>query len=177
MTDTSPAPQPRLWTPSGFRDDAWSHAAEFDAPGSNGKVILPLAAFLEIPADERLRDRDRIGVLLAPAEPVEAIVDVLDQVALVALSFPAFNDGRSFSKAELLRSRYGYAGPLRATGQVLVDQLPHMLRVGFDEFEVSHPVLVARLEAGETGGIPFQYQPAATSSEATGGYSWRRVRE
>jgi uncharacterized protein (DUF934 family) len=177
MTDLPPAPQPRLWTPSGFRDDAWSHAEEFDAPGSNGKLILPLKAFLEIPADERLRDRERIGVLLAPADPVEAIADLLDHLALVALSFPAFNDGRSFSKAELLRSRHGYSGPIRATGQVLVDQLPHMLRVGFDEFEVSNPVLIERLEKGETGGIALQYQPTATSGDATGGYSWRRVRE
>lgn len=177
MTEPAPAPETRLWTPSGFRDDEWSHSEEFDAPGSNGKLILPLSAFLEIPADERLRDRDRIGVLLAPADPVEAIADVLDQVALVALSFPAFNDGRSFSKAELLRSRYGYAGPIRATGQVLVDQLPHMLRVGFDEFEVSHPVLIERLEKGETGGIGLYYQPTATSSDTTSGYSWRRSRE
>ncbi|SMH28897.1 DUF934 domain-containing protein [Mesorhizobium australicum] len=177
MTEPAPPPETRLWTPSGFRDDEWSHSEEFDAPGSNGKLILPLSAFLEIPADERLRDRDRIGVLLAPADPVEAIADVLDQVALVALSFPAFNDGRSFSKAELLRSRYGYAGPIRATGQVLVDQLPHMLRVGFDEFEVSHPVLIERLEKGETGGIGLYYQPTSTSSDTTSGYSWRRLRD
>lgn len=175
MTEPAPAPETRLWTPSGFRDDEWSHSEEFDAPGSNGKLILPLSAFLEIPADERLRDKDRLGVLLAPADPVEVIADVLDQLSLVALAFPAFNDGRSFSKAELLRSRYGFSGPIRATGQVLVDQLPHMLRVGFDQFEVSHPVLLARLEKGEVGGIPFQYQPTATSSDTPGKYSWRRT--
>lgn len=177
MTEPSSAPETRLWTPSGFRDDDWSHAEAFDAPGSNGRLILPLEAFLEIPADERLRDKDRLGVLLAPAEPVEAIVYLLDQLSLVALAFPAFSDGRSYSKAELLRGRYGYAGPIRATGQVLVDQLPHMLRVGFDQFEVSNPVLIERLEKGDTGGIPFQYQPTATPSEGAGRYSWRRVRE
>jgi uncharacterized protein (DUF934 family) len=50
-----------------------------------------------------------------------------------------------------------------------------MLRVGFDQFEVSNPVLIARLEKGETGGIAQQYQPTATSGEATGKYSWRRT--
>lgn len=177
MTELAPAPATRLWTPSGFRDDEWSHATEFDAPGSNGRLILPLAAFLEIPADERLRDKERLGVLLAPADPVEAIADVLDQLSLVALAFPAFNDGRSFSKAELLRGRYRFEGPIRAAGQILVDQLPHMLRVGFDQFEVSNPVLIARLEKGETGGIAQQYQPTATSGEAKGKYSWRRTAE
>ncbi len=176
MTEPASAPETRLWTPAGFREDDWRHAEAFDAPGSNGRLILPLKAFLEIPADERLRDRDRLGVLLAPAESVDEIAGLLDQLALVALAFPAFNDGRSFSKAELLRSRHGFEGPIRATGQVLIDQLPHMLRVGFDEFEVSHPVLIARLEQGETGGIPLQYQPTAKASEGGQKYSWRRTR-
>ena len=92
----------------------------------------------------------------------------------MALAFPAFNDGRSFSKAELLRSRYHFEGAVRATGQVLVDQLPHMLRLGFDEFEVSHPVLIARLEAGRTGGMPLYYQPTAKPGKGQK-YSWRRV--
>jgi uncharacterized protein (DUF934 family) len=52
--------------------------------------------------------------------------------------------------------------------------LPHMLRVGFDAFEVSHPVLVKRLEAGEVGGLGLFYQPAAKSAEKGPKYSWRR---
>ena len=63
---------------------------------------------------------------------------------------------------------------MRATGQVLIDQLPHMLRLGFDEFEVSHPVLITRLEAGDTGGLPLYYQPAAKPAAKGAGYSWRR---
>ena len=63
---------------------------------------------------------------------------------------------------------------MRATGQVLVDQLPHMIRVGFDEFEVSHPVLLRRLEEGRVGGLPLHYQPAATASEDGPRFSWRR---
>jgi uncharacterized protein (DUF934 family) len=176
MTEPAPAPEARLWTPSGFREDDWRHAEAFDAPGSNGRLILPLKAFLETPADERMRDRDRIGVLLSPAESVDEIAGLLDQLSLVALAFPAFTDGRSFSKAELLRSRHNFEGPIRATGQVLIDQLPHMLRLGFDEFEVSHPVLIERLEKGDTGGIPLQYQPAAKPSEGGQKYSWRRTR-
>ena len=94
----------------------------------------------------------------------------------MALAFPAFSDGRSFSKAELLRSRHRFEGAVRATGQVLIDQLPHMLRLGFDEFEVSHPVLIKRLEAGDTGGIPLYYQPTAKPAAKGAKYSWRRAR-
>jgi uncharacterized protein (DUF934 family) len=57
---------------------------------------------------------------------------------------------------------------------VLVDQLPHMLRVGFDEFEISNPVLLKRLEQGRLDGLPLYYQAAAKPAAATDKYSWRR---
>jgi uncharacterized protein (DUF934 family) len=101
-------------------------------------------------------------------------VEFLPSLLLVALAFPAFNDGRSFSKAALLRTRYGYAGALRATGQVLVDQLPHMLRVGFNEFEIVNPVLLKRLQAGDIGGLGVYSQPGARAETSGERYSWRR---
>ena len=175
MNETSAAPQARLWTPGGFRDDEWTLADNPEALAGNGRFILPLATFLALEPEQRKLQKERIGELLAPGEMVEEIVPVLDDIALVALAFPAFSDGRSFSKAELLRSRHGYEGPLRATGQVLIDQLPHMLRVGFSEFEVSHPVLIARLEKGDTSGLPLHYQPAAKPAAPGAKYSWRRT--
>src|SRR5262245_49465886 len=179
MTETrtqSPAAAsaPRLWTPAGFREDEWTHADGAEALAGNGRVILPLKAFLELDPELRKSARERLGVLVQPGEDLAALVPLLGDLTLVALAFPAFNDGRSFSKAELLRSRHRFAGPLRATGQVLVDQLPHMLRLGFTEFEVSHPTLIARLEAGRTGGLPLYYQPTAKSAAKGEKYSWRR---
>lgn len=174
MADTSANPAPRLWTPDGFREDGWRHADAADALGGNGGIILPLEAYLALDPSLRKALPDRLGVLLMPGEPVEAIIEYLPSLALVALSFPAFSDGRSFSKAELLRSRHRFTGAIRATGQVLIDQLPHMLRLGFDEFEISHPVLIARLEAGRTDGLPLYYQPAAKPAEPGQKYSWRR---
>ena len=47
-------------------------------------------------------------------------------------------------------------------------------RLGFDEFEVSHPVLIERLKAGRMDGLPLHYQPAARSAKAGQKYSWRR---
>ncbi len=172
---TQPTPDaPRLWTPSGFREDTWTHADSAEALEGNAAVILPLPVWQALDAETKTANRDRIGVLLAPGEPLDAILDALPGLPLVALSFPAFNDGRSFSKAELLRRRHGYEGAVRACGQVLVDQIPHMLRTGFDELEVSHPVALKRLEEGRTGGLELYYQPAARAEEAEGTYSWRR---
>ncbi len=56
----------------------------------------------------------------------------LDGVDRVDLQFPAFTDGRAFSQAFLLRRRIGFKGEIRATGDVLIDQLPQMQRTGFD---------------------------------------------
>lgn len=164
----------RLWTPAGFREDEWSHAESAEALAGNGRFILPLQAFLAFDPEQRTPARERLGVLLQPGDKLDSIVGLLDQLSLVALAFPAFSDGRSFSKAELLRTRHHFEGSIRATGQVLIDQLPHMLRLGFDEFEVSHPVLIGRLEKGDVGGLGVFYQPTSATPGKPGKYSWRR---
>ncbi|CCV16249.1 DUF934 domain-containing protein [Mesorhizobium sp. STM 4661] len=173
---TEPTPETRLWTPQGFQEDEWIHAESAEALSGNGRFILPLQAFLGLDPEVRRSAKERLGVELQPGDQLEKIAGLLDQLSLVALAFPAFNDGRSFSKGELLRSRYHFMGAVRATGQVLVDQLPHMLRLGFDEFEVSNPVLLKRLEEGRTGGLPLYYQPTAKPEAKGPQYSWRRER-
>jgi uncharacterized protein (DUF934 family) len=178
MTETKPEPSTpvvRLWTPAGFREDEWAHADGAEALSGEGRFILPLQAYLDLDPETRSAGKDRIGVQLLPGDSVEAIVDFLADLPLVALAFPAFNDGRSFSKAEVLRTRYAFTAAIRATGQVLIDQLPHMLRVGFDQFEVSHPVLIRRLEEGRIDGLPVYHQPAAKPDAKPGKYSWRRT--
>ena len=56
----------------------------------------------------------------------------LDGITRVDLHFPKFTDGRAYSQAFLLRRRLGFAGEIRATGDVLIDQLVQMQRSGFD---------------------------------------------
>ena len=55
----------------------------------------------------------------------------LQGIERIELSFPKFTDGRAFSQAVLLRRRHGFAGDIRATGEVLIDQLVQMARSGF----------------------------------------------
>lgn len=71
-------------------------------------------------------------LVLANDTDVESIAGDLDRVASIALDFPKWNDGRAYSQARLLRARYRFAGEIRATGQVLVDMLPLLVRCGFD---------------------------------------------
>jgi uncharacterized protein (DUF934 family) len=73
-----------------------------------------------------------VGVLLSNDLEVTEIVDDLPRLALIALQFPKWVDGRAYSQAKVLRSRYRYAGQIRALGEVLVDMLPLLERTGFD---------------------------------------------
>ena len=56
----------------------------------------------------------------------------LEGVDRIALNFPKFTDGRAYSQAFLLRRRLGFKGEIRATGDVLIDQLVQLQRAGFD---------------------------------------------
>ncbi|MCQ1856330.1 DUF934 domain-containing protein, partial [Neorhizobium galegae] len=85
-----------------------------------------------------------------------------------------FNDGRAFSHASLLRDRLGYRNELRAVGDVLIDQVPLMLRCGIDSFSVKNATALKRLEEGRLPGIAEHYQPTARHAEKGEGYSWRR---
>ena len=67
-------------------------------------------------------------VLANDANSLEANLDGITQVDL---HFPNFTDGRAFSQAYLLRRRRGFSGDIRATGDVLIDQLVQMARSGF----------------------------------------------
>ena len=66
----------------------------------------------------------------------EALRLYLPRLALIELPFPAFTDGRAYSLARHIRD-LGFAGTLRATGNVLPDQLQYMKQLGFDSFAVS----------------------------------------
>jgi uncharacterized protein (DUF934 family) len=83
---------------------------------------------------QRLGAAAPVGLWLAPNdEPGEAVA-LFDSIALIGVRFPKFTDGRGYSTAALLRSRYGWRGELRALDDVLQDQLFFMRRVGFDSF-------------------------------------------
>ena len=73
-----------------------------------------------------------VGVLFPNDADIEDLAPDLPRLALVALQFPKWVDGRAYSQARLLRARYRYAGEVRATGEVLVDMLSLLKRTGFD---------------------------------------------
>ncbi|WP_144632142.1 DUF934 domain-containing protein [Bordetella genomosp. 13] len=86
--------------------------------------------------------RNPVGVLLPPdadlADLLGGDTGTLDTtgIALIAVEFPAYTDGRGYSLAQLLRTRHGYTGELRAVGDVMIDTIHYQARVGFDSFLV-----------------------------------------
>ena len=94
---------------------------------------------------------------------------------LVALRFDKFGDGRAFSYAILLRERHGFAGELRAVGDVLLDEIPLMLRCGFTSFEVVNAPTLKALAEGRLPKFPLAYQRGLERGEThVGDRPWTR---
>lgn len=98
-------------------------------PETNDTMPHPFQLF---PAGSLTPESDGAHVLLL-ANDVDPREASLDGVQTVVLNFPAFTDGRAFSQAFLLRRRLGFSGHIRATGDVLIDQLQQMQRSGFSQ--------------------------------------------
>ena len=100
--------------------------------------VVPLATYLGLTPVQR----EGVGVWLAPDSEPGQVAEFTGAVGVIAVDFPAFKDGRGFSTATLLRTRYGFRGDLRAIGDVLIDQLFYLRRVGFTSFALradQHP--------------------------------------
>ena len=98
-------------------------------------VIVDWARLKE---DSSLEGRNgRLGVLVANNIDINELAPFLPRLALIALEFPSFTDGRAFSQARVLRHQLGFKGEIRATGAPKADQAPHLIRCGFDAIEVS----------------------------------------
>jgi uncharacterized protein (DUF934 family) len=81
-------------------------------------------------AQEHAAQAETHGVLRL-ANDADPLAATLDGIERVELHFPKFTDGRAYSQAYLLRRRLGFKGEIRATGDVLIDQLVRMQRTGF----------------------------------------------
>jgi uncharacterized protein (DUF934 family) len=122
-----------------------------------GDAVLVSLAQWQAHRDE-LSKRTAVAVKLASDEHPRLIANDLDKLAMVALEFPVFGDGRAYSYARLLRDRYGYTGELRAVGDVLLEQLHFMHRVGFDAFQVTDADAVSAWETA-LADLSVWYQP------------------
>jgi len=116
------------------QQDRW-HRPDGDAPVQPAAhLLLTLSQWRAVrnswPADLP------VGLALANTDEAEDLAADLPRLALIALHFPKWTDGRAYSQARVLRARLRFAGELRATGDVLVDMLPLLSRTGFDAVQL-----------------------------------------
>ena len=143
-----------------------------------GPVIVPLAVW-SARREELLARGAAVGVLLSPTDVPATLADDLARLAVVAVHFPKFADGRGYSIAYQLRKRLAYRGELRAVGDVQRDQLFYLSRSGFDAFLIKegHDAqaalaslhdFAATYQSAADGRLP-RFRAAAPDREAIGG--------
>ena len=116
-----------------LEDDRFTTVADDEATPP-GDVIVSFTRF-QAEGDALLAQGRSVGVRLTAEESVDDLAYDLPRIAVVALEFPKYRDGRAYTGARLLRERYKFDGEIRAVGDVLREQALFMVRCGFDGFE------------------------------------------
>lgn len=140
-------------------EDVYTRVADDQNVPLSGAILISLYHW-QNDRDALLDREDPIGVQLKSDESPELIAADLSRLALVALEFPVFRDGRAYSYARMLRERFGFEGEVRAVGEVLMEQLHFMLRTGFDAFELKSDNPLRQYEIAMRD-FSVWYQPAA----------------
>lgn len=144
--------------------DPWRQLGDDEVlPGDDAPIVVTFDRWF---ADQETLSRRNapLGLSVTNTQAVERLNGDVNRFDLITLNFPKFSDGRAYSQARLLRERLGYKGALRATGNVLLDQLLFMLRSGFDQFDTAKPVSVEAFRRN-VGRFTAFYQPAADGTE------------
>jgi uncharacterized protein (DUF934 family) len=118
-----------------FIDDFWFQVETLDHIPAHTPLLVSLDQWQQH-REVLLRHAVPLGLRLANDQPPELVTEDLAHFTLIALDFPKFTDGRSYSYARILREHHGFEGEIRATGNILRDQLPLLQRCGFDALVV-----------------------------------------
>lgn len=136
-------------------DDDFVHVADGAEQPTDAKPIVSLVDFIK--NRETLLARHAAVGVRVPSDKLPADIGDLDRLALIAIEFPKFTDGRGYSVARMLRQRHGFRGELRAVGWVLRDQLLYLERCGFNAFELkAGKPLESGLEAFTEFSVTYQ---------------------
>jgi uncharacterized protein (DUF934 family) len=95
--------------------------------------------------DSFLDQSNATAVRIEASEDARQLLPFLDRLSLIEIDFPVFGDGRGYSAAQIVREA-GYTGELRASGDVLLDQIAYMKRCGFDTFAPDSPINPKQME-------------------------------
>ncbi len=154
---------PKLIKQSVIVENVWQKLdPDYTDTIDNQAVLIPLENFLENP--NLVIGNAQAGVWLESDQGPEKLEPFIEQLALIAINFPKFADGRGYSYARILRDRFNYKGELRAIGDVLHDQLFYLKRCGFDSFAVREDK-DAEIAMTGLGAFTVTYQGATDQPE------------
>ncbi len=136
-------------------NDSWNSIAD-EVSVSDGDITVSFARWQQHKQD-LLNHNGKLGIRIGPDDSVADLANDLDKLQLIELDFPDFADGRLFSQAWLLRSRYGYQGEIRATGKYMPDQVFHLSRVGVNSFNPENQERLA-MELNNLNDFTVSYQ-------------------
>ncbi len=124
--------------------DDWRDVEDDEVLADSGplgdRIIVSLTRWQREKAALAARNRrveGGLGVRLRSDELADALREDLDDIGLVAVTFPKVGDGRGYSTARLLRERFGFRGEIRARGHLIRDQFLFLDRCGVDAIELS----------------------------------------
>jgi uncharacterized protein (DUF934 family) len=137
-------------------DDSLVHVPDGVELPAEGDLTVSLDRYRELRPTLAAR-AGRVGVRLRPEQEAKLVADLVPELSLIAIEFPAFKDGRGYTTGRLLRERLGFRGELRAVGDVLRDQLYYMERCGFTAFELkAGKDIEGALKAFEEFSVTYQ---------------------
>jgi len=145
-------------------DDIWAFVEDGHELSPGGCIVVSLGRFLS-ERDQLLARNRSIGVRLLNSDDPALLAPHLDKLHMIEVQFPKYTDGRALSQAQLLRRRLGYKGEIRATGQVLRDQLRLMIRCGIDAMITAESDAEGVYAASASEFSEF-YQSAAKTSDS-----------
>jgi uncharacterized protein (DUF934 family) len=148
-------------------DDPWRALEADEVLPADEPVIIGKARYLA-ERDALAGSNAPLGLLIEAGEGLAGLGDAdIGRLALIALSFPKYTDGRAYSVARMLRETHGFAGELRAVGNVLRDQIELMRRCGFNTFDITHEGTLKALVSGAIKTVDMHYQPAGLEGRET----------
>ncbi len=155
-----PAQQPALlWHRERFVRNTWRRMSDAEPLPPNGRFIISVDRWRRERQDLFCPVYD-IGLELSPEDTGEDAVQPADLsgLHLIVLRFEKFTDGRAYSLARRLRLEHCFMGELRASGDILYDQIPLMLRCCFDSFEICDAATIRQLNRSGLPKLDLAYQ-------------------
>lgn len=140
----------------GLVPDPWVIISEGESPPDDVPAVV-LRELFRVKSEGEAVNVKRYGIVLTPEDDITSLISEFHKLDLIVIRSTSFKDGRIFSLGRLIRYRHGFSNELRLQGDFIPDQIPFLVRCGFNSFDVSLTFdIAAALRLLKL--FPFNYQ-------------------